>query len=334
MQPIKNPYARFLVYIVLSIYVAITTVPFLWTVLQSLKTLRQANSRTPLFIFKPTFDSYTSLWFRTVPDNLLLLIIGFIAINLVILAIAVFLGRMSASKLLIGAFVLIGYYLLFMAIPQVVHTTDFYDFFVNTLIVTSGSVVIAIGISSLAGYALARYRGISGPIILIVALAFSSLPAMAYALPYYQIAAMTGLQDSYIVLILVSVGLHQPFAIWMLRSFFMDIPKEIEESAMVDGASRITAFAKVVMPIMWPGIVSTGLLVTLGVYHQFLIVRVLTQLNWTLPVAITQYIGTVYASMNTVPFAAAVSASIPLLILVLFFQEQLVKGLASGAVKG
>jgi ABC-type glycerol-3-phosphate transport system permease component len=72
----------------------------------------------------------------------------------------------------------------------------------------------------------------------------------------------------------------------------------------------------------------------LGVYHSFLIVRVLTTLKWTLAVAITKYVGTVYAATDTVPFAAAVSASIPLLILVFIFQEQLVKGLGSGAVKG
>ena len=334
MRPIKHPVARFFIYLALTIYVVITSIPFLWTVLQSLKTLGQVNSRTPLFIFKPTLESYTSLWFRTVPENLPMLVLGFVAVNLAIVFFAMVLQRRGVSKLLIGAMVLAGYYLLFWTIPSIADTADFYDFFVNTIIVTAGAVIISIGISALGGYALARYSGISGPIILIVALAFSSLPAIAYALPYYQLAAMTGLQDSYVVLILVSVGLHQPFALWMLRSFFMDIPQEIEESAMIDGASRLTAFFSVVMPIMWPGIVSTGLLVTLGVYHQFLIVRVLTRLNWTLPVAITQYIGTVYSSINTVPFAAAVSASIPLLILVLFFQEQLVKGLASGAVKG
>ena len=334
MMPIKNPVARFFVYLILTIYTAATSIPFLWTVLQSLKTLKQATSSTPLFFFQPTLESYVSLWFRSVPQNLPLLVLGFVIANLVIIFIAWSLLHQGAPKLSIVAVVLVGYALLFWAIPRIVNMADFYTFFVNTLIVTTGAVIIAISLSALGGYGLARYSGISGPIILIVALAFSALPGLAYALPYYQIAAKTGLQDSYLVLILVSVGLQQPFSLWLLRSFFLDIPREIEESAMVDGASRLTAFIRVVMPLMWPAMVSTGLLMVLGVYHQFLIVRVLTRLNWTLPVAITQYIGTVYSSLNTVPFAAAVSASLPLLILVLLFQEQLVKGLTSGAVKG
>lgn len=334
MLPIKNPVARLFIYLTLTVYVAVVSLPFVWTVLQSLKNLRQASSRTPLFIFEPTLDSYIKLWFRSAPANLPLLVLGFIAANVAIVVIARLLLQRGVSRLIIGVLVLAGYSLLFWGIPQIADIADFYDFFVNTLIVTAGAVIIALAIGAPAGYALARYHGSIGSVILIGALALSSIPGLAYALPYYQIAAATGLQDSYLVLILVSVGLQQPFAIWILRGFFMDIPREIEESAYIDGAGPLTAFARVVMPIVWPGILSTGLLVALGVYHQFLIVRVLTRLNWTLPVAITQYIGTVYSSIDTVPFAAAVSASIPLLILVLFFQEQMVKGLAAGAVKG
>ncbi|MBA3947143.1 MAG: carbohydrate ABC transporter permease [Herpetosiphonaceae bacterium] len=334
MLPVKNPFGRFVIYLTLTIYVSITSLPFLWTVLQSLKNLRQANARPPLFIFKPTFESYTSLWFRTVPKDLPWLMLGFVVVNLAIIVSARAMARRDASRLAIVMLVLVSYYLLFWAIPQIVKTADFYDFFVNTVIVTVGTVIIAVSVSSLGGYALARYGGISGAMILIVALAFQSLPVMAFALPYFQLATVTGLQDSYVLLIMVLVGLHQPFALWMLRSFFMDIPQEIEEAAMVDGASRLTAFVRILIPIMWPGIVSTGLLVALGAYHEFLLVRVLTQLRWTLPVAITKYIGTVYSSINTVPYAAAVCVTVPLLILVLFFQEQLVKGLSSGAVKG
>ena len=73
------------------------------------------------------------------------------------------------------------------------------------------------------------------------------------------------------------VAVNQPFTIWMLRSFFMDIPKELEESAMVDGANRLTAFRKVIIPIMWPGIISTALFSLLLAYNEFLLVRILTQ---------------------------------------------------------
>lgn len=334
MRPITNRGARFLIYLSLALFVATTSVPFLWTVLQSLKTVRQANSRVPLFIFKPTLESYAKLWFISVPENLPLLLLGILAASLTIIFLAIFLNRQGVSKLFVIGVVVAGFALIFWAIPRFMEMADWYDFFVNTLIITTFSVSISIALSATAGYAIARKRGVSGAVILVVALALGSLPPMAFALPYYQLSAMLGVQDSYIVVIAVMVGLQQPFAVWLLRGFFMEIPRDIDESAMIDGASRLRAFWSVVAPIAWPGMVAVALLNVLGVYHSFLIVRVLTTLKWTLAVAITKYVGTVYAATDTIPFAAAVSASVPLLLLVLVFQEQLVKGLGAGAVKG
>ena len=334
MQPFKSPIARFNIYLTLLIFVAINSVPFLWTFLQSLKTLAQANSRTPVFIFKPTLDAYAKLWLRSVPENAGLIVLGFLAAMVVVILGAGLLGRMGVSKLKIWAVVLAGFYLIFWAIPRVLNTADFYDFFINSVIVTVGTVTISISISCLAGYALARFSKIDGVIILIAALAFRALPTMAFALPYYQLSHLAGVHDTYFVLILVLVAANQPFAVWMLRSFFMDIPREIEESAMVDGAGRLKAFVAVIMPIMWPGIVSTALFVVLGAYHQFLLVRILAQEKWTLAVAITQFAGSEYVATSTIPYAAAVSATIPLLVVIILFQEQLVKGLTAGAVKG
>ena len=334
MRPIKNRFARFLIYLTLSVYVAGASIPFLWTLLQSLKTVGQANARVPLFIFKPTLNSYSKLWLLTVPDNLPALLLGIVAACLLVIILAVFLNRRKASKLVVGAVVLAGFGLILWAIPRFAKMADWYDFFVNTIIITVFAVTIAVALSATAGYAIARKHGHSGALLLVVALALGSLPPMAFALPYYQLSAMLGVQDSYILVIAVMVGLLQPFSIWMLRGYFMEIPRDIDDSAMIDGASRLRAFWSVVAPIAWPGIVAVGLLNVLGVYHNFLIIRVLTSLRWTLAVAITKYVGSVYAATDTVPFAAAVSASVPLLILVFFFQAQLVKGLGAGAVKG
>ena len=103
---------------------------------------------------------------------------------------------------------------------------------------------------------------------------------------------------------------------------------------MVDGASRFTAFRKVVIPIMWPGIISTALFSLLLAYNEFLLVRLLTQTNWTLPVAISRFTGGEDPRHLTLAAAAAVSATIPIVVVILFFQKNLVKGLAAGAVKG
>ncbi len=115
----------------------------------------------------------------------------------------------------------------------------------------------------------------------------------------------------------------------------MDIPREIEESAMIDGASRLGAFVRVIVPIVWPGIIATALFTVVLVYHEFLLVRILTLTNWTLAVAMQQYLGGISDS-GSLPLksAAAVSAALPLLIVVIIFQRQLVKGLSAGAVKG
>jgi len=172
-------------------------------------------------------------------------------------------------------------------------------------------------------------------VILLTALAFRALPRMGFILPYYWMGQLTGLYDTNILVIITMVALNQPFSIWMLRSFFRDIPYEIEEAAMIDGANRFTSFLKVIIPIAWPGIIATGLFTLLLAYHEFLLVKILTQTNTTLSVASAQFLGGRSVALAvSLQSAAAVSATLPLLVVVLIFQKHLVKGLAAGAVKG
>ena len=282
MQKIKNPIGLFIIYAILTAYAIFSVAPVIWTSLQSLKTPRQANSRTPLFIFEVTWDNYTDLWLNSIPENGLLIAIGLITVVVVLVAIGLNAERLPVPSggIYLGL-ALAGLGLLWL-IPTILDTAEFYDYFLNTLIVTVGVVTISLSIGCLAGYALARYSGLAGVVILVAALGFRALPSLAFVLPYFWLGRMTGLYDSFPLLIITLVATNQPFTIWMLRSFFMDIPREIEESAMVDGASRLSAFMKIIMPIMWPGIVSTGLFSLLQAYSEFLLVRILTQSNWTL----------------------------------------------------
>ncbi|MBT7190260.1 MAG: carbohydrate ABC transporter permease [Anaerolineae bacterium] len=234
----------------------------------------------------------------------------------------------------IYAFVAVGFVALLWGIPKLVETAKFYDYFINTIIVTVGTVVVSITIGSLAAYGLARYAGLLGVILLVAALGFRALPRLAFILPYFWMGSAINLLDTHLLVILTMVAVNQPFTIWMLRSFFMEIPADLEEAAMIDGASRLTAFRKVIIPIMWPGIISTALFSLLLAYNEFLLVRVLTQTTWTLPVAISRYTGGEDPAHLTIAAAAAVSATIPIILVILFFQKNLVKGLASGAVKG
>lgn len=334
MLPIKNRAALFSIYVVLSVFAAYSALPFFWTTLQSVKTVRQANSPTPLFVFEPTFQNYAELWLNAVPANLGTLALALIAVIGGLIVLAILAQRLPIPRAIIWLALSGAFFAILVTIPRVVDTTEFYDFFFNTIVVTAGTVLVSISIGCLSGYALARFTKIDAIILLVAALAFRALPGLAFALPYFTLGQVTGLHDTYLLLILVLVAADQPFTIWMLRGFFTEIPREIEESAMVDGASFVTSFRKIIMPLMWPGIISTALFTVLLVYHEFLLVLVLAQSEWTMSVAISQYAGTQYSSRSTLPFAASVSATLLIMVVVLVFQKQLVKGITAGAVKG
>lgn len=334
MQPIRNPAARLLIYLILLLYVLYSIIPFVWSALQSVKTVGQANARTPLIIFTPTADNYVRLWLTKVPDRFPVSLLGLLALLLVLALVAIFVRRLPFPRPVIYWSIVGVLIFTLWLIPHVIDTAEFYFYFTNSLIITAGTIAVSLSAGCLAGYALARYAGIAGVVVLVAALAFRALPRMAFLLPYYWMGQTSGLYDTYFLVIVCLVAVNQPFTIWMLRSFFMEIPREIEESAMVDGCGRLAAFLRVILPITWPGVISTGLFTMLLAYNEFLLVRILTQSRWTLPVAIAQYTGGEDPGHVTLSAAAAISASIPIVVVILFFQKQLVKGLVAGAVKG
>ena len=210
----------------------------------------------------------------------------------------------------------------------------FFSFFLNSMIVTIGTVIISISIGCLAGYALARYSGRIGFWLLFFALIFRALPRMVFIIPFFQFSRAVGLYDTHLILILVMVAINQPFTIWMLRSFFMTIPKDLEESAMVDGCSRLKAFLKAIVPVMWPGVISTALFTFLLAYNEFLMPLILTATDAaTMPVAISQF-GAEDINYWSISAAGSISITLPIVLVVLFFQKQVVSGLVQGAVKG
>jgi ABC-type glycerol-3-phosphate transport system permease component len=335
MDRVKSPIGRFFIYLALTVFAIFSLVPFYWTTMQSFKTLPDANARTPKFLFTPTWDNYQRLWLREVPAENGELIAFFLILSVVILiCLLLFAGQIPVPNSIIYGFVLIGFTALLWGIPHIVSTSSFYNYFLNTIIVTVGTVVISISIGCLAAYGLARYAGILGVVILVAALGFRALPRLGFVLPYYWIGSALNLLDTYALLIITLVAVNQPFTIWMLRSFFMDIPKDLEEAAMIDGCSRLVAFWKVIIPLMWPGIISTALFSLLLAYNEFLLVRLLAQTTWTLPVAISRFTGGEDPRHLTMAAASAVSATIPIILVILFFQKNLVKGLVGGAVKG
>jgi len=334
MDKVKSPFGRLLIHLSLILFAIYSVVPFFWTTLQSFKTLKDANSRTPKLFFTPTWDNYSEIWLRSTPENGATIAYFLIASIVVLICLLLFAEHIPVKNGFIYAAVAVGFVAILWGIPRLVDTAKFYDYFINTIIVTVGTVVVSISIGSLAGYALARYAGYLGVFVLLAALAFRALPRLSFILPYYWMGSAMNLLDTHVLVILTLVAVNQPFTIWMLRSFFMEVPKDLEEAATCDGASRFTAFRKIIVPIMWPGIISTALFSLLLAYNEFLLVRLLTQTNWTLPVAISRFTGGEDPRHLTLAAASSVSATIPIIIVILFFQKNLVKGLAAGAVKG
>ena len=211
----------------------------------------------------------------------------------------------------------------------------FYRNFLNTALVTVFTVTISLSVGCLAGYALARYRGSLGFWLLLVALMFRAIPHSSLLPSFFTIFDALGIRNTYFTLIFVLVAINQPFTIWMLRSFFVNIPNELDEAALVDGCTRFQAFRRVIIPVMWPGVVTTGLFSFLLAYNDFLLSSALTNAEkMTMPAAIANAITAQSEALLMQGVAGAVSITIPLIILVVFFQKQIVGGLTQGAVKG
>ena len=211
----------------------------------------------------------------------------------------------------------------------------FYRNFFNTALVTVFVVTISLSVGCLAGYALSRYRGSLAFWLLMIALMFRAIPHSSLLPSFFTIFDALGIRNTYFTLIFVLVAINQPFTIWMLRSFFVNIPNELDEAALVDGCTRFQAFRRVIIPVMWPGVVTTGLFSFLLAYNDFLLSSALTNAaKMTMPAAIANTITAESEALLMQGVAGAVSITIPLIILVIIFQKQIVGGLTQGAVKG
>ena len=206
----------------------------------------------------------------------------------------------------------------------------------NTFIICFFVVCTSLTIGTLGGYALSRSSYQYTFWLLVIALIFRAMPPITlvagYMLPFFEWNIWGILPTTIIVL----VAINQPFTLWMLHSFFQNIPKELDESAKVDGCTQFEAFRFVIIPAMWPGVITTGLFSFLLAYNDFAVTSMLlSESNRTMVPAIEAFLGTTYTEGNIMfAVAAVVSTTIPLFLLVMFFQKQIVSGLTAGAVKG
>jgi len=215
-------------------------------------------------------------------------------------------------------------------------TRGFWKPVVNTALITFFVVIISLTFGTLGGYALARSTNRYAFWFLMAALAFRAMPPITlvsgYLYPFFELNIWGYMPTAIVVL----VAINQPFTLWMLHSFFLTIPRDLDESALVDGCTRFQAFRQVIMPVMWPGVVTTGLFSFLLAYNDFAVTAmVLNQDNQTMVPKIASFLGTVQTEGDVMfAVAAVVSATAPLFILVMFFQRRIIAGLTAGAVKG
>jgi len=206
---------------------------------------------------------------------------------------------------------------------------EFRHAFMNSIVVASVVTIITIILCSFAAY-VTRFSFQGRNSFMFSILITQMIPRAAIIIPIYLIMGYLGLRDTRIGLIIIYIGFLLPIAIWILRNYFMTIPKEISEAAIVDGCSHIKALIKIILPLVSPGLFATGVYIFLSAWNEFFFALILTSTNAkTITVAITEFStqgGIDYGMMTT----AGIIGSIVPLILAIIFQKHLIKGLTAG----
>ena len=220
---------------------------------------------------------------------------------------------------------------------QVLGQPNFIRSIGNSVLIATTTVVFALFLAVTASYALARVRFRGRGLLLMMILAVSMFPQIAVLAGLFELVRFLGIFNTPWAMILSYVIFTLPFTVWVLTTFMRDLPVEIEEAAIVDGATPWIIITKVFLPLLWPALVTTGLLAFIGAWNEFLFALTFTssETTRTVPVAIGLLSG---ASQQEIPWgpimAASVIVTVPLIILVLIFQRKIVAGLTAGGVKG
>ena len=208
---------------------------------------------------------------------------------------------------------------------------DFLKYFFNSTLVGTSAVGAALVLGLPAAYSIARFRQRRLSIFILLA---RLMPGISFLMPWYIIFSRAGLMDTYTALILSHLLIVLPLVVWIMASYFKSVPEEMEESAMVDGATRQRAFLSVILPLAGPGIVTATTLSFIFSWNNFMFSQVLSmEKTKTLPIAVYNFVSYAEVDWGAV-MAAAVAIIAPAIVLTMIFQKYVVKGLTMGAVKG
>ncbi len=211
---------------------------------------------------------------------------------------------------------------------------QFYKNMLDSLVIAVGTVVLGLAVSITAAYALSRFRFIGRKLFMMQFLLINMFPIVLLILPLFVLMRKYGILDTYFGLILANATVAIPFSVWMLTSYVAAIPKSLDEAAMIDGCSRLAALRRVVLPLMMPGIISTGIYIFITAWNEYLYALTLGGHNVRpVTVAIQTLIGEYQIEWGLLA-AGAVVGAMPATVLFLLVQKRLIGGLTQGAVKG
>jgi raffinose/stachyose/melibiose transport system permease protein len=213
--------------------------------------------------------------------------------------------------------------------------SEFANHMLNSSILVVFTVFCVLTLGGLAAYALARIEPKGSGAVMFYLLVVSALPIWLYMVPLFFLWRTFGLLNSFLGLVIIYTAVNSPFAIFLLRSYLLKVPKEIEESATIDGASRWQIMMRIILPITWTGFLTVGLVVAVGVWGEFQIALTMIQDENKMPITTSFFsFADKFGSDWTLTSAVGIMAIIPILALFLIFQRQFTEGLTQGSVKG
>lgn len=290
----KKIIGKIVVYTVVSILLVITLVPIYWTIVTSFKLPGEITTRVPTFIPKvATFVNYRAVFF---PKSV---------------SVSEVRGVPLEERSSITGWLGIG----------------------NSLIVAICATILSVAIGLLAAYAFTKLRFKGRDSLAFWLLSTRMFPPVTTILPIFLMMNKFHLIDTKVCLIIAYLVFNLPFAVWMLRGFFIDIPNELNESALVDGCGHLEALIKILIPLILPGVIVTAIYCFVFSWNEFLFALILTRVKaQTFPVQISSFIGVKGIAYGAIS-AFGIVGSFPSLLLAVFSQKYLIRGLTYGAVK-
>ncbi|ADK82452.1 carbohydrate ABC transporter permease [Sediminispirochaeta smaragdinae] len=216
---------------------------------------------------------------------------------------------------------------------EVLREAEFLRGLFNSFLVTTISIIVSLILGTPTAYALARYDYRFKGLAMIFVLLARMTPPVVLAVPFFLLARSFGIADTYLALVAMGAFLSVPFVIWMMRGFFAEIPRELEESAIVDGCSRLTAVTRIVLPLVAPGFAATAVLCALLVWNEFFFMLILSgPATRTLPVLVNSYVSERSINWSAMSAAGTITVA-PLVVFGILAQRHLVRGLTMGSLK-